>query len=76
MFLLSSKTKFIKQVEDCLWTLELISKYNKVSLLWKLGHASYQGNEIADKLAKVGPENHLNLAAALQGESRDTSEEG
>jgi hypothetical protein len=43
-------------VWDCLQSLIQLAKYNRVILIWVLGHDGIDCNEIADELVKLGPE--------------------
>jgi hypothetical protein len=45
-----------KTVLDCIDTLKLLSISCRVKLMWIPGHEGFEGNEIADKLAKQGSE--------------------
>ena len=41
-------------IKDCHEILNSLGKSNKVTINWIPGHKGYEGNEIADKLAKAG----------------------
>ena len=41
-------------IRDCHVTLNNLGKTNNVTINWIPGHKGYEGNEIADKLAKLG----------------------
>ena len=41
-------------IKDCHEILNSLGKSNKVTVNWIPGHKGYEGNEIADKLAKTG----------------------
>ena len=50
----NKKTLKSHTIKQCIEELNKLSKTNKVSVEWVPGHSNYEGNEIADKLAKEG----------------------
>ena len=56
---LSSKRVGSRMVADCWKCLQRLSLRNKVTLIWVPGHSGFQGNEVADELARAGSSSTL-----------------
>ena len=69
---LSSPSVKSKLVWNCIEKFNLLSRRNKVSLLWVPGHIGMIGNEKADNLAKVGSSSPLMVPEPFCGLSTNS----
>ena len=51
--LINNKTTS-KTIQECITTLKKASQHNQIELIWIPGHEGFEGNEKADKLARMG----------------------
>jgi hypothetical protein len=56
---LSSYTISSKLLQQCLLSLQNLSKNNKVRLIWVSGHCDIKGNEEADRLVRMDLDSHF-----------------
>ena len=53
-------------IKECHEILNNLGKTNKVTINWIPEHEAYEGNEIADKLAKAGAMKETNLVLMIE----------